>query len=568
MDPLTPIDEAMVNDIRSTIRQCTERGLLASAKWLSEMFMSIPSAKRTHTRPPPPPVDEQEQAEQDYIAAARQSMSDKQFQRAAYIVRDCRSDKARYYNLYCQYLSHERLALDEWYRLSDKKEQPTSPVNNEIPILLEGIAHSTEPWLMFIEALFLSRMSRKGEAITALLNVVASKPWIWAAWCLLGDCIDSEKEYDDVLARIPLLANHPVIYMFRAKMLNDLHLASTQVQICDHLLNPEFFPASLWVMSMKSRGYACLSSVTFYGPMVIAKVLNSSEYRDAQTQFERILSIEPNRLEDIDFFSDILYVMDNKEKLSFYAQKFQEKDKNRPEVCCFIGNAYSIRTEHENAVKYFRRATYLDRTYYHAWTSMGHEYLVMGNTHAAIEAYRRTLDITKKDYRAWAGMGQAYRVLGMYNYSLYYYERASALRPNDVTIWDGLGSCYEDTERIQEAISAYSRALKIGINQSLPGINWKLGSIFRSMDVWPAAEQHFRTVVQIGEGAEGRLNNSEPYLGSLLALSERNIRFDSGNLSEAKEYLERVAASNTELAGRAAAMLKAVKAKMGLKGKT
>ncbi|SJL09171.1 uncharacterized protein ARMOST_12547 [Armillaria ostoyae] len=566
MDPLIPIDEAMVNDIRSTIRQCTERGLLASAKWLSEMFMSIPSAKRTHTRPPPPPVDEQEQAEQDYIAAARQSMSDKQFQRAAYIVRDCRSDKARYYNLYCQYLSHERLALDEWYRLSeDKKEQPTSPVNNEIPILLEGVAHSTEPWL--IEALFLSRMSRKGEAITALLNVVTSKPWIWAAWCLLGDCIDSEKEYNDVLARIPLLANHPVVYMFRAKMLNDLHLASTQVQICDHLLSPEFFPSSLWVMSMKSRGYACLSSVTFYGPMVIAKVLNSSEYRDAQTQFERILSIEPDRLEDIDFFSDILYVMDNKEKLSFYAQKFQEKDKNRPEVCCFIGNAYSIRTEHENAVKYFRRATYLDRTYYHAWTSMGHEYLVMGNTHAAIEAYRRTLDITKKDYRAWAGMGQAYRVLGMYNYSLYYYERASALRPNDVTIWDGLGSCYEDTERIQEAISAYSRALKIGINQSLPGINWKLGSIFRSMDVWSAAEQHFRTVVQIGEGAEGRLNNSEPYLGSLLALSERNIRFDSGNLSEAKEYLERVAASNTELAGRAAAMLKAVKAKMGLKGK-
>ncbi len=78
------------------------------------MFMSIPSAKRTHTRPPPLPVDEQEQAEQDYIAAARQSMSDKQFQRAAYIVRDCRSDKAQYYNLYCQYLV--RVFIDEWTR--------------------------------------------------------------------------------------------------------------------------------------------------------------------------------------------------------------------------------------------------------------------------------------------------------------------------------------------------------------------------------------------------------------------------------------------------------------------
>ncbi len=78
---------------------------------LSEMFMSVPSAKRTHKRPPPSPVDELEQTEQDFIAAARQSMSDKQFQRAAYIVRDCRSDKARYYNLYCQYLV--RVFVDE-----------------------------------------------------------------------------------------------------------------------------------------------------------------------------------------------------------------------------------------------------------------------------------------------------------------------------------------------------------------------------------------------------------------------------------------------------------------------
>ncbi len=34
--------------------------------------------------------------------------------------------------------------------VEDKKEQPTSPVNNEIPILLEDVAHSTEPWLMFM----------------------------------------------------------------------------------------------------------------------------------------------------------------------------------------------------------------------------------------------------------------------------------------------------------------------------------------------------------------------------------------------------------------------------------
>lgn len=55
------------------------------------------------------------------------------------------------------------------------------------------------------------------------------------------------------------------------------------------------------------------------------------------------------------------------------------------------GNHYSLRAEHEKAVKYFRRATQLDRTYLSAWTLMGHEYVEMKNSHAAIEAYRRAV---------------------------------------------------------------------------------------------------------------------------------------------------------------------------------
>ena len=56
-----------------------------------------------------------------------------------------------------------------------------------------------------------------------------------------------------------------------------------------------------------------------------------------------------------------------------------------------LGNHYSLRADHEKAVKYFRRATQLDRTYLSAWTLMGHEYVEMKNSHAAIEAYRRAV---------------------------------------------------------------------------------------------------------------------------------------------------------------------------------
>lgn len=53
------------------------------------------------------------------------------------------------------------------------------------------------------------------------------------------------------------------------------------------------------------------------------------------------------------------------------------------------GNHYSLRSEHEKAIKYFKRAVQLDRTYLSAWTLMGHEYIELKNSNAAIEAYRR-----------------------------------------------------------------------------------------------------------------------------------------------------------------------------------
>ena len=55
------------------------------------------------------------------------------------------------------------------------------------------------------------------------------------------------------------------------------------------------------------------------------------------------------------------------------------------------GNYYSLKSEHEKAVLYFRRALKINRNYLAAWTLLGHEYLELKNTHAAVEAYRRAV---------------------------------------------------------------------------------------------------------------------------------------------------------------------------------
>ena len=58
---------------------------------------------------------------------------------------------------------------------------------------------------------------------------------------------------------------------------------------------------------------------------------------------------------------------------------------------CFVGNYYSLRSQHEKAALYFQRSIKLNPLYLSAWTLMGHEYMEMKNTNAAIQAYRQAL---------------------------------------------------------------------------------------------------------------------------------------------------------------------------------
>lgn len=46
---------------------------------------------------------------------------------------------------------------------------------------------------------------------------------------------------------------------------------------------------------------------------------------------------DPYRMEEVDIYSNMLYVMDKRAKLGKLAHEYAEIDRNRPEVCCLIG---------------------------------------------------------------------------------------------------------------------------------------------------------------------------------------------------------------------------------------
>jgi anaphase-promoting complex subunit 8 len=70
---------------------------------------------------------------------------------------------------------------------------------------------------------------------------------------------------------------------------------------------------------------------------IYLRLLLSKDFGQAEVQFERILALDPYRIDDVDVFSDILYVTNNRLKLSRLAHEFLALDKDRPEVCCLVG---------------------------------------------------------------------------------------------------------------------------------------------------------------------------------------------------------------------------------------
>ncbi|CAA7261631.1 unnamed protein product [Cyclocybe aegerita] len=601
MAPYVAIDAQTVSEIRTAAKACLDRGLVVAAKWSSQLLLSLPPVKRfppqtsralsvfststpARSQSPQPPASfaghspipsqilaqpnlsatpgpstqtSQVQArsddarslekslegeDEDAFVAARACFEARDFLHAAHILKDCKSSKSKFLQIYCRFIASERKAQRDWHKLDNNRHQPPLPVNHSLMDLLDLIKDSNDPWLLFLKALLFSRLSRREQAIECVLLSIAGFRWNWSAWTLLGSCIGDGEELSSLLQLIPLPSDHPLVQLFQIKTLNELHNPSeNEIQLCDRLLGEDFFPNSLWIMAMKAQ--------TLY---------HLHDYGRAQTQFEEIRAIDPNRIDDIDIYSNILYVTENRLKLSQLAHEFIALDKDRPEVCCLIGNHYSLRSEHEKAIKYFRRATQLDRTYLSAWTLMGHEYVEMKNSHAAIEAYRRAVDINRKDYRAWFGLGQAYELLSMHHYALHYYQRSTALRPYDVRLWQAQGMCYEEIGRLREAIECYNHALITADPHEIT-IRLKLAKIHRTLLESAEAVAYHRRVIEVCQAEPRPIHD---YAKSCLEVAEYEMNIPNGDLALAKEYLNLVATSNAEDVGRAAELLKDVKSRL------
>ncbi|KAJ2851426.1 anaphase-promoting complex component apc8 [Coemansia brasiliensis] len=455
--------------LRNATEECSARGLTFAAKWAAEQLCSLstgateklpisltlPIAKEPNHESQQKWA-EQDANEQDQMLLAKCLFDMREFERVAYHLQECIGPRALFLKLYSRFLSNEKEAgfgdkeehSQEMVISAEESEQRQAVARRKRELVairdeLEQLDKTTglDAFLLYLLGLVLKALGQRPQARTALLRSVHEYPCNWSAWQLLETCVDAVRQPVESLSAETRGAGW-MHHAFMAQMLVEQFGGSNQ-DFSTHVRQlQQLFPQSPFVQG--------LLAVRHY---------SMREFEDASRLFAQLQKTDPHRLDLMDIYSNILYVMEDRARLGELAHRCAHLDRFRPETCCVIGNYYSLRREHEKAVGYFQRALQLDSKYLAAWTLMGHEFIEMKNTAAAVDAYRHAVDVDDRDYRAWYGLGQTYEMLNMPHYACSYYMRAAALRPYDSRMWCALGSCYESSGQQRQAIESYRRAL-------------------------------------------------------------------------------------------------------------
>jgi anaphase-promoting complex subunit 8 len=314
-------------------------------------------------------------------------------------------------------------------------------------------------------------------AQSILIQSLIAYPYNWSAWLDLAEiCIMDPSIHPEVEAMLKPISAHWMYHFFCVHLFLENQANENAIMVMERLIHGAGNSNGHGNGASTNEDGFFVSSPYLQSQLAVAHY-NMRDYDTAQTHFTMSSDRDPHRLDQMDVYSNILYVKEDKVALSTLAHRAVKLDKYRPETCCIVGNYYSLKAQHEKAVFYFQRALKLDRSYLSAWTLMGHEYLEMKNTAAAIEAYRRAVDINSNDYRAWYGLGQTYEIMNMLLYALFYYQKAVELRPYDPRMWCAMGGCYLGLERRSDAMRSYERAVA---NHDAEGIaTKKLATLYR-----------------------------------------------------------------------------------------
>lgn len=215
-------------------------------------------------------------------------------------------------------------------------------------------------------------------------------------------------------------------------------------------------------------------------------------YRQLEHFFIRLRKLDRTRLEDMEYYSTLLWHLHKRVELTYLAHEVHGVDDKLAVTWCVIGNLFSLCREPDEAIKCFNRAVKLDNKFTYAYTLKGHEYFGNDNYELALENFRVSLLLDSRHYNALYGIGMVYINLGDYQRADYHFRKAVAVNPVNIILLCCVGMVLEKTGKRQLALRQYELAHKLHPLSALP--IFKKAQLLFSMQQFPQALAQFEIV--------------------------------------------------------------------------
>jgi anaphase-promoting complex subunit 3 len=218
------------------------------------------------------------------------------------------------------------------------------------------------------------------------------------------------------------------------------------------------------------------------------------DFPSAVEYFARAFQVEPQRIDDSDFYSSALWYEKKNSELCYVLHNSLKNFYYAPQTWVIAGNFFSLQKERETSIKCFTRAIQLNSFYTYAYSLCGHEYLANEDFEQARSHYESAHNIDPRQYTALWGLGSMYFKQEKYTQSLQCYKAARAINPSSSIILTYLGVNYKSLNNFSEAITCFEAAIKLDKKNPLP--RFQLGIILSQMNKDTEALRYLEALCQ------------------------------------------------------------------------
>jgi len=320
----------------------------------------------------------------------------------------------------------------------------------------EVFSEQFDPINQYLYGALLTKCGYYDRALPYIIRSLNGFPINYSAWKLLLSVLI---RFDDsiISPSVTALPKHWCTKVFQISLLSELQQTEAAIRMFSEIKLP------------RTPSIIALEATIHY---------HHRNFDQACSLFQELRTSDPLRLESLELYSNLLFVLEDLATLSELAQSLSQIDKYRPETLSVAGNYYALNQKHEEAIEQFSMALRFDSQFTFAWTLIGHEYVEIENITAATAAYTKAYEANPRDFRALYGLGRAYEISKMPYHAILFYKNAVTMNPFDSRLWMALGECYEELSETGNAIKCYQRAVCNSDNEGSSLI--RLGKLYKN----------------------------------------------------------------------------------------